>query len=198
MRRFGTLVLALCCVLALASPVLAQPQILGPGGLYNSTGASVTVVNTTTATPIYSYVIPAGLTQGNFTPLHVRLFGTLTTNAPGSSVGTVNVGCNYGGTSATISLVNAVTFTANVTNAPITVDLYLTGYSATQSNTITVALNGRFGVVQAAGTESVYSAHVDGTTSVGAPQTLQCNWLWASASTTNSVSFRNGSLILGN
>ena len=54
MRRIRIATLALLCVLALASPVLAQPALLGPGGLYNSTGASVTAVNLATAVGIYS------------------------------------------------------------------------------------------------------------------------------------------------
>ncbi len=198
MRRFWTLSLALLCVWALASPVAAQPQLLGPGGLYNSTGASVTATNIATAVPIYSYAVPASLVQGNFAPLHVQLLGTLTTNVASGAVGTVNVGCNFGGSTATITLVNAIAFTANQSASPLKLDLYLTGYSASQANGVTVNLAGRLGIVQAAGTETVYSAQVDGTTAVNVAQTLVCNWLWASAATTNSLSIRNGSLILAN
>ena len=198
MRRFGILLSALLCVLALASPVLAQPQLLGPGGLYNSTGASVTAVNTATAVPIYLYAVPPGLVQGNFAPLHVRLQGLLSTNVATGAVGTVNVGCSYGGTTATLTLVNAVSFTANQTNSPLTLDLYLTGYSASQANGIIVNLSGRLGIVQAAGTETVYATQVDGTTAVNIAQNLRCDWLWASAATTNSLVIKNGSLILGN
>lgn len=198
MRRPGILVLALGCLLALASPVLAQPQLLGPGGLYSSTGASVTATNVNTAVQIYGYAVPASLFQGNFAPLHVRLMGTLSTNVASGAVGTVNLGCNFGGTTATLTLVNAVAYTANQSNSPITVDLYLSGYSASQANGITVNLSGRLGIVQAAGTETVYSAQVDGTTATNVVQNLVCNWLWASAAATNSLSIRNGSLILGN
>lgn len=198
MRRFGMLFLALSVTLALASPALAQPNILGPGGLYASTGASVTVTNSTTATNIYQFAVPASLFQGNFAPLHVQLLGTLTTNAPASSVGTANLGCNFGGTTATVTLINAVSLTANQTTSPVRLDLRLTGYSATQSNGITVNLQGRIGIVQAAGTETVYAAQVDGTTALNAAQTITCTWLWASASATNSLVIKNGSLILGN
>ena len=198
MRRFWTAFVALLSVLALVSPVLAQPALLGPGGLYASTGASVTAVNSNAAVQIYGYSIPASLFQGNFAPLHVRMTGVLGTNVADSSVGTVNMGCNFGGSTATLTLINAVAFTANQSDSPVTIDLYLSGYSATQSNGTTVAFSGRVGIVQAAGTETVYSDAVDGTTARNVAQNLVCNWRWASASTTNTLIIKNGSLIVGN
>src|ERR1700687_2849911 len=130
MRRFCTLAFAVALVAALVAPVAAQPVLLGPGGLVNTTSASVAVTNTTTATSIYSYTIPARMLQGAYDPLHLRLVGRLTTNASAGGVGTVNLGCNYGGATASIALSNALAPTANLTAQPIQIDLWLSGYSA--------------------------------------------------------------------
>lgn len=199
MRRLIALGIALALLAApLVSIAPAQPVLLGPGGLVNSSGASVNLTNSTTATTIYSYSVPASLTQGNFSPLHLKLVGTISTNPSSGGVGNMNIGCNYGGSTATISLVNAVAWTPNISSAPFVLDLYLSGYTASQSNGIKEYLHGRFGIVQAAGTETVHSAAVDGTTAVTSAQTLICTAQWASASTTNSLIIRNGKLVVGN
>lgn len=198
MRRLIALGIALALLAApLVSHAPAQPVLLGPGGLVNSSGASVSVTNTTTATSLYSYTIPASLTQGNFSPLHLKLVGTVTTNVSAGGVGTLNVGCNYGGSTASISLVNAVSLTAGQVAQPWTIDLWLSGYTDLQSNGIKEYLQGRMGLVQAAATETVYSVGVAGTTAVSSPQTITCVAQWASASATNSLVVQNGKLVVG-
>src|SRR5262249_50747455 len=95
------LIVALAGLVALAAPVAAQ--LVGPGGLLNQTSASVAITNSSTATSLYSFQIPAGLTQLSGPPLHLKLLGTLSTSIfPGA----VNLGCNWGGSTASIALVN--------------------------------------------------------------------------------------------
>jgi len=202
MRRLFALGCALALVAALVipapQPADAQAVLTGPGGLINSSGASVTVTNTTTATSLYSYQVPAGLTQGNFGPLHLKLLGRVTTNVASGGVGNINVGCNYGGSTASIALVNALALDANMTNTPVTLDLWLTGYTAAQANGITASLQGRFAYQSAtAQTEKQMAAQVDGTTALSTPQTITCVWQWASAAATNSLVITNGHLVIG-
>lgn len=200
MRRLLAVGCTLALLAALVAPVFAQSVLLGPGGLVNTTTASVAVTNTTTATSIYSYTIPAGLTQGAFAPLHVALVGRLTTNVATGGVGNVNVGCNYGGTTASIALVNAVAFTANLTNMPIKLDLWLSGYS-TASTAINGWLQGRLELALVSGTATtaptIIGAAVDSTTNPGTVNTITCIWQWASAATTNSLVITNGKLVVG-
>lgn len=198
MRRtiaIGSLVLLL---LGLAVPAQAQPALMGPGGVLNSSGASVTISNSAADTVIYAYAVPAGFYQRNFAPLHVRLLGRLSTNVATGAVGAVNVGCNFGGSTASIAVVNAVSFTQNLSNVPFQLDLWIVGASSTQANGIQQNLSGRFGIVQSAGTETVHSAQVDGTTSPNlSSQQILCTWKWSSAATTNSVSILNGKTVVG-
>lgn len=200
MRRFCTFAFAVALVAALVSPVVAQPVLMGPGGLVNVTTASVAVTNTTTATSIYSFVVPAGMAQGAYAPLHLKLVGRLTTNAPAGGVGTVNLGCNYGGTSASIALSNALAPSVNLTAMPIQIDLWLSGYS-TRTAGINGWLQGRLEYATVAATAAtapvVLAAGVDSTTSPGTSNTLTCIWQWASASATNSLVITNGKLVAG-
>lgn len=193
MRRLALFTLLILAVAAI--PAYAQPGLIGPGGLVVSNGASVSISNSSTATTIFTWTIPAGMAQKNYAPLHLKALGYITTNP--YSVDTVNVGCNYGGSTATISLVNGVTPTAALSAVPVTLDVWLHGYALTQSNGITGAIYGRFGVMQSAGTETVYTAMANGTTPQGTSNALTCTWKWASASATNSVVFTNGHLVQG-
>lgn len=198
MRR--TLALALALALWAAPFVSlshAQPVLVGPGGLINSSGASVTITNSTTATSIYSYTVPGGLVQGNFNPLHLKLIGLVTTNPSSGGVGNINVGCNFGGTTASVALVNAAALDANMTSTPIEIDVWLSGYTAAQSNGIKEYLQARMNYQSAtAQTPKQFAAGVAGTTALSA-QTITCVWQWASAATTNSLIIHNGTLRQG-
>jgi hypothetical protein len=196
MRR--TLALALALALwAAPFAVHAQPVLYGPGGLVNSSGASVSVTNTATATSIYSYSVPGGMVQGNFAPLHLRLVGVVSTNPSSGGVGNFDVGCNFGGSTASIALVNAGTLDNGLSSAPIMIDLFLTGYTAVQANGVKESLQGVLNYQSGTATQpKQYSAQVQGTTALST-QTLTCIWKWASAATTNSLIIYNGRLSAG-
>lgn len=197
MRRLTAFLVALALVAApFASTVTAQPVLYGPGGLVNSSGASATVTNSTTATSLYSYTIPAGMLQGNFAPIHVKLNGSLTTNP--YSVGTANLGCNFGGSTASLTLLNAVTFDAGLSAEAFSVDLWLSGYTSAQTGGVTTFLTGQAKYQSStAATVKEYSDTVQGTTSVGSSQAIACTFQWASASATNSLLIYNGKTVAG-
>ena len=122
MRRL--IALALLLSLALAVPATAQMNLnKWPSGILDRTTAAVTIANSATATTMYSYYVPANISQNlrgtipGGGALHLTLVGLLTTNA--YSVGNTNIGCNFGGTTATISLVNASAFTAGLSAIPV-------------------------------------------------------------------------------
>src|SRR5436190_9991990 len=125
MRRFLCVMLAVALVAALVTPVLAQPSVFGPGGMINVTTASVPVTNTAAATTLYSYVVPAGLAQNAYAPLHLKLLGVVTTNLGSGQVGAMNIGCNYGGTTATLAIVNALTLPGTLTRVPWMIDVWV-------------------------------------------------------------------------
>ncbi len=196
MRRVLILVLL---ALVLAAPATAQQSLnTYPGGLINIAGTAVTIANTTTATTMYSTTIPATYFGNLFQPfrgsgaLHLRLFGTVTTNVSSGGVGNTNLGCNFGGTTATISLVNASALTAALSAAPWLMDVWVRQQGAGQ------IVFGSLEVQTAATTRVPYMASVIGTTSNLAAQTLVCTWQWASAATTNSLIINHGVLAIDN
>ena len=197
MRRL--IALLLLVALALAVPASAQQQLnIYPSGIINLAETAVTIANSTTATTLYSTSIPATYYGNLFQPfrgaraLHLKMLGTVTTNAPSGGVGTTNLGCNYGGSTATISLVNGSALTANLSAVPLMLDLWVRASGTGQF------LYGRLNVQSAATTLIPYAATVLGTTSMTAPQTLICTWQWASASTTNSVTINAAMLAIDN
>lgn len=204
MRRGLSLVLAaLVAVALIGAPTLSVAQLqlnTYPGNIVTLAPTQVSVTNTTTATTLFSYSVPARLFQQFRQPLpggsslHLQLIGTLGTNVSSGGVGNANLGCNYGGSTATIALVNAVAFTPNISAVPLTIDLWLRRQG---TGLATPVLQGRFGVVQTAGTETVHAASVIGTTSLASAQTLTCAWQWASASTTNTLLINHGTLVVG-
>ncbi len=171
-----------------------------PGNTVNLARTAVTVANTTTATTLYSFSVPARLFQQFRQPqpgaqaLHLKLLGTLTTNPSASGVGNVSIGCNYGGTTASIALVNAVAFTANLSSVPLTLDLWVRQQGTALA---TPVVQGALQLYRTAGTLDAWGASVVGTTSLNAAQTLTCVWQWASASTTNSLTINHGILVTG-
>jgi len=203
-RRVTAVLVVLLLVAGLGCPGLAAAQTqmnAFPGNILTLFPTAVTVANTTTATALFSTTIQPLLFQNmrqrlvGASSLHVKLLGTVTTNVASGGVGNINVGCNYGGSAASISLVNASALTANLTTQPVVLDLWL-GRQGT--GLVSPVLQGRLTVQNAATTELVYSAAVVGTTSMTAAQTLTCVWQWASAATTNSLTINHGRLLVGN
>lgn len=186
-------------------PAAAQLQLnTYPSGIVNTVNTAVTIGNTTTATSIYSFSVPARVFQTlkqsltGSAALHLTVLGSLTTNAASGGVGTVNLGCNYGGTTASIALSNALAPTANLTAMPIRLDLWV---RAQGTGTASQWLQGRMEYATVAATAAtapvVTNAAVLGTTTITSAQTLTCTWLWASASTTNTVTFNSAVLAIG-
>jgi hypothetical protein len=92
--------------------------------------------------------------------------------------------------------VNGAALTANLSSAPLRLDLWLRQPTAT--NTATPFLLGRMDVVTVQGTTALpFSAAVSGTTSMTSNQTLTCVWQWASAAATNTVTINSGVLLVG-
>ena len=197
MRR--VLILALLA-LVLAVPATAQQQLnTYPAGIIQLVNTAVTIANTTTATAMFSTTIPATYFGNLFQPfrggaaLHLKLLGTVSTNVASGGVGNTNLGCNYGGTTATISLVNGAALTANLSAVPWFLDLWVRQQGSGQ------ILFGNLEVQTVAATTRLpYMASVVGTTSMTAPQTLTCIWAWASAAATNTVTINTATLGLGN
>jgi len=200
MRRLLATGLTLALLAALVSPVGSQPVLLGPGGLMNTSTASVAVTNTVAATTLYTYTVPPGFVQRAAAPLHLALVGRITTNQGVSSVGAANLGCNYGGTTASIALANAYTFNASMVAQPVKIDLWLNQY-ATQGTAINGWLQGRLEVANTQTTTfssaTIMNAGVDSTTLNTTPQVITCVFQWGSAAATNSLVITNGKLIVG-
>lgn len=194
MRR---LIAAILAVLLLAVPAAAQQQLNQfPGNLVNKSTSTITISNTTTATTLYTTTVPVRYFQNLRQPfagagsLHLSLLGTITT-AP--QPGAANLGCNFGGSTASIALVNGATITGAISSAPFILDLWV----RTQTATVPFVM-GRLHVQTVAGTTILpFSAAVVGTTSLTAAQTLVCTWQWGSANSTNSLTINSGALMVG-
>lgn len=212
--------LALLLLAAGVVPAAAQTTfpIIGPGGVVDFNTASTTCVNTTASCALYNATIPTGLvatspasnmaaanppstpSQAVRTPppLHLQLRGTLTTPS-GGQIGTINAGANYGGTTATIALLNAHTPVppGALSGVPIQIDVwYVPLATAIGANTGT--LSGRVAYSAAAATETVINSFVVGTTRSDQPFDLNVSWLWGSGSNTNSLTIFNKTLVIGN
>lgn len=107
----------------------------GPGGLLGTTvGASVTVINESTARTLFTASIPAAVSQY---PLHVRLYGVISTSGAGTgtagdqSTGAVLLTANYGGATASLTVLNCCGFTSRggvswgYASAPVVIDVYM-------------------------------------------------------------------------
>ena len=216
MRRLSALAFLIALTLS-AGPVAAQQQYTtpGPGGVIAQSGASVSCTNTTTACTLWTYTIPQGFfataRQTNQTPavgvsppLHLSMRGLLTTNTGTGVTGTLNVGVNFGGTTATIALVNGYTVLDNYSNRPVFLDVWLQPLAtAVSANTMTLYGTLRVGADATTGTvllatETSFNASVIGTTTLNVARTLAVNWLWGSASQTNAARFYQRSLQIGN
>lgn len=215
MRRMLGLALALCLALLPITPAAAQYATIGPGGVVNFSTASTTCVNTATACTLYSYTIPQGLvatmslapatattTVPNILtspPLHFTARGLLSTQ---SSPGTLNVGVNFGGSTATLALVNGITPIASLVQQPVTLEVWLAPLiTGTDTGANTVVMSARLayqnGTTIALASETTFNAAVLGTTSVRSAQTLSILWRWTTASNTNAISLHQRLLQVG-
>jgi len=185
-------------------PVAAQVQLnTYPSGPVDINNTTVTVANTAAATTLYTKSIPPRYFQNLKQPLagagalHLVLLGTITTNQGVSAPSSMNIGCNYGGTTASIALVNGIAPVASLVAAPWRIDLWL----RTQGTSTTSEF--LFGEMNIAGTQalnasqSVFNAAVTGTTSITANQTLACIMQWSSAAATNSLTVNSAVLGIG-
>lgn len=188
-------------------PVAAQVQLnTYPSGPVDINNTTVTVANTAAATTLYTKSIPPRYFQNLKQPLagagalHLVLLGTITTNQGVSAPSSMNIGCNYGGTTASIALANAYTFNASMVAQPVKIDLWLNQY-ATQGTAINGWLQGRLEVANTQTTTfssaTIMNAGVDSTTLNTTPQVITCVFQWGSAAATNSLVITNGKLIVG-
>lgn len=202
MKRLLTGLLAL---LLFASPVLAQQtQQLNiyPGDIISLQTSSVSATNTAAATTLYTTVIPMTYFVTGRQPfpgaggLHLKLFGTITTAQGIGAPGAANLGCNFGGSTATISLVNGASMPPSLVASPMTVDVWLR--QQTPGTPFRQVLFGQVLIASSSTTSfafpATYFASVIGQTAMNAPQTFACTWQWGSAATTNSIIINHGTL----
>ena len=199
--------LLLSLLLALTASSPAQGQVLGMGSVLpgGNAAASVSVVNTATAGTLYSVTVPATIFQQfatgqrGATRLHTKLVGYLSTHSTTDSVGRVNLGCNFGGSTATIALLNAFTWPKGLSSVPMTIDLWLAADSAGTGQ----VLFGQLATGQNTNSDATRNeqntimALVVGTTGMNANRTLTCSWQWASAAALNGVTISNGITVVG-
>lgn len=216
MRRMLGLVLAICLTVLPVTPAFAQYMTVGAGGIVHFSTASSTCVNTATACTLYSYTIPQGLmATGTIAPatatttvpnistsptLHFVGRGVLSTQ---SSPGTLNVGVNFGGSTATLALVNGITPVASLSNQPVTLEVWVNPLvTGTDTGANTVVLSARLayqnGATAALASETTFNANVVGTTSVRSAQTLSILWRWTTASNSNAITLYQRTLGVGN
>ena len=138
--------------------------------------------------------------DGVLVRFHGTPLGRLTPAQGVGSVGAANLGCNYGGATASIALVNGYTFNASLVAQPIKIDLWLNEYG-TQGKALNGWLQGRLEVnntpVTTNSSATIMNAAVDSSTTPVTPNTLTCTWVWGSAAATNSLVITNGKLIIG-
>lgn len=154
LRRF---LIVLMVALTLASPPSAWGQAVdGPsfftpaqisGGVLGCDYASRSFSNTVAASNLYQFVVPgaytatqtlaptlsATVTGWNWTssiPLHFRALGTFTSAQGWGSPGTINMGVNYGGTTASVALINGHGLSGSLVDAPWRLDVYLMPFAS--------------------------------------------------------------------
>lgn len=233
--------LGLLCLLLLAAPFLASAQTfptVGPGGVIVYSDASVSVSNSAASTKVFQYTIAAGYiatatavpTTGTselytesrsttpiFTapaPIHLRMVGRLRTNPGVGSAGSADLAVSFGGTTATMAVLNAATLPGSCLG-PVVLDVWISPIALTAATPTTdnssvymaarltaPGTSGQGGGVLCASTGSFSTAsltNVDvlGTTRLSSPTRINVEWKWSSASHTNSIVFYNRILKLG-
>lgn len=175
-----------------------------PAGPIAITNTQVTVANSITSTTLASFTIPMRYFQNlkqpliGATGLHLVLIGTITTNVGSGAQGAMNLGCNFGGTTASISLINAATTTpAGLVAAPFIVDVRVRASAAVANGQFLHGMASIAGPQTGAAAFTSYAAAVYGTTPTTANQTLSCAWMWGSAAATNALTLNSASLTIG-
>ena len=228
MRRIVT-VLCLLALLALPVAAWAQPlpPLVGPGGILQYLTASVSLYNTTAEGILYNTSIPGARVAtapaintttlwSTTAPLHLKMLGTINTGA-GNPV--LSVGVNFGGSSATLALLNSVLMPGHIGNLPLQLDVWLSpiaSFAATNitGNNVTVFLSARlshqatatiinpsFGSGQSAiagATQITFNSSVLGTTQLASPVALNVFARWQAASGLNSLAIYQRILKIGN
>lgn len=224
MRRLTVLALALALTLGLVLPAAAQTLNLqpapnqytnpGPGGVVQWSTASASCSNTTNecnfwgATPGSSFFATSPLTNqtpptATTLPLHLQMQGRMHTAAAGqqNSAGPISVGINYGGSAASLSLVNNFLVPVSQLNVPVQIDVWLSPIATgtAPGNTTFIKARMTLGSSQGASyaTESVFNAVTVGTQATASPTALNVIWRWGSAAQTNAVQFYQRKLMIG-
>jgi len=227
MRTLRLLALLCAVLVAGVAPVAAQTSFGIPNqGILQYTTASVTVVNSSASSALWSSVVPGAYTatapntnsvySPSFVvtpvPLHLQMFGQFTTNIGAGAVGNINMGVNYGGGStgvASVALVNAVALGNNLNSAPWQLDVWMAPVATATLSSLPAAgactfyLNARLTLATASGGNApqTFDAHTCSNSSgafLASAQQLNVLMNWASASATNSWTVYRGTLMLGN
>lgn len=229
MRRLGIVLALLVVAGVFAGPAAAQPPFtfgLNAQGIIQYSTASVSVVNSTTASALWSSTVSGALTatsaNANWTPssvatpppLHLVLQGQLTTNIGTGAVGNINMGVNYGGGVtgvASLALINGIALPNNMNSAPWTLDVWFSPVAtATNGNTPGAGscyfwLNAELRIASNTASNGLsaplfFANSVCGTTGgafLASAEQLNVLMNWASASATNSFNVYRGVLMYG-
>ena len=225
MRALRVLLLVGLCLILPAAAWAQLPRIIGPGGILEYNTASVSLYNTTAEGILYNTSIPGAYAAtapaintttlwSTSAPLHLKMLGTVNTSA-GNPV--LSVGVNFGGSGATLTLLNSVLMPGNMANLPLQLDVWLSpiaSFSATNitGNNVTVFLTARL-THQATGTiinpdsgrystpgatQVTFNASVLGTTRLASPVALNVLARWTVANGLNSIAIYQRILKQGN
>ena len=225
MRALRVLLLVVLLLVFPASAWAQLPRLVGPGGILHYDTASVSYYNSTSEMPLYSVSIPGAYAAtapaintttlwSTTAPLHLKMLGTVNTGA-GNPV--LSVGVNFGGSNATLALLNSAVLPGHMGILPMQIDVWLSpiaSYSATNmaNNNLTVFVKARF-MHQASATvvnpdngrglgggatQVEYNATVLGITRLASPVTLNVLARWTAASGLNSMAIYQRILKQGN
>jgi hypothetical protein len=202
MRRIVSLVGLLCLVLApLGAGAQSTFPVPGVGGIIAEQRGTVTVFNSTTATSLFNVSLPSAYAA---LPLHLKLVGSITTNGAGTGVtgiqstGPVLLTMNYGGSTASVTIMNTAALNWGYASAPVQIDIFMRPRGAT--DTLTQFVAGTFSVASAAATPTqLFGGTVQGSTNpLTGPKNFTVNWQWASGSAGNGIRIESGLLMIGN
>jgi len=225
MRALRVLLLVGLCLSLPAAAWAQLPRLVGPGGVLEYNTASVSLYNTTAEGILYNTSIPGAYVAtapaintttlwSTTAPLQLKMLGTINTSA-GNPV--LSVGVNFGGSSATLALLNNVLMPGNMANLPLALEVWLSpiaSFSATNitGNNATVFLTARLRH-QATGTiinpdsgrystpgatQVTFNASVLGTTRLASPVTLNVFARWQTANGLNAIAIYQRILKIGN
>lgn len=188
----------------------AQFGILGPGGMITTTYASSSLKNSTGEFSQFKYIIAPALVATSFqlsttgttttqnivgasVPLHLHCNGTINTAAGAS----VYFGANFGGTTASISLLNGAQIGNLTAVAPMQTDVWLAPI-ATSTTGATVFMTARIAFGENVNaSETAFSGAVLGTTALGSPSELNVNWRFGAAAASSGFNSYGCVLVQG-